>query len=125
MRHRKRNPATLKTTLCRWFLLTHWRLWTFLGSSVSPAQEPHLTRAYNFLQTSLYNAKRNLSNLILKGTKKDSYHHESSILKRVFIGRNSFAFGYSCGLPNGICAPSFQLDGRFQVRFTSSSIIGL
>jgi len=25
-------PATLETTLCRWFQLTHWRLWTFLGS---------------------------------------------------------------------------------------------
>ncbi|QOV11997.1 hypothetical protein JNUCC6_04285 [Viridibacillus arvi] len=29
------HPATLKTTLIRWFLLTNWRLWTFLGSSIS------------------------------------------------------------------------------------------
>ena len=30
-------PTALKTALCRWLLLTHWHLWMFLGSNISPA----------------------------------------------------------------------------------------
>lgn len=46
--HRDLNPATLRTPLIRKFLVTHWCLSTFLGSSVSLIQTPHLTRLFNF-----------------------------------------------------------------------------
>lgn len=65
------SPATLKTPLIRKFLVTHWCLSTFLGSSVSLVQTPHLTRLFNFHTYLVYNLPLPIANILFARLKKN------------------------------------------------------